>query len=160
MHFTFIDIIFSIIILFFAVMACAKGFIKELFGKLAVIAGVLVSLFFCSKLSPYLEKFINSSLVCTILSFILLFITTFLLVKIVQSLIGGLFSGEILKSLDRILGFVFGLLEGLLIICVIFIIVKAQPWIDLSVVTDGSFYWSVLGKFLDKPIQSLGGILI
>ncbi len=160
MHLTLLDIIFSVIILFFAVMACAKGFIKELFGKLAVIAGVVVSLVFCARLSPYLEKFIASQVVCIILSFILLFITAFLLVKIIQSIFSGIFAGEILKSLDRILGFVLGVIEGLVIVCGVLILLKAQPWWqDASKVLDNTYYWTYLGRFLEQPASYIRGML-
>ena len=161
MHFTLADIIFSVIVLILAVMACAKGFIKELFGKLAVIAGLAVSIIFSGKLSPYLEKFINSQVVCIVLSFILLFVTTFLLVKIIQSIFSGIFGGEILQSLDRILGFVLGVIEGLAVVSAVIIILKAQPWwTDASSAVDATFYWNFLGRFLDKPITALKGIFV
>lgn len=160
MHFTFIDIVFTVIVLFFAIMACAHGLIKELFGKLAIIAGVVVALIFSSKLSPNLEKIINNQAVCLVLSFILLFIVAFLLVKIIQTLIGNIFKGDILKSLDRVLGFVLGAIEGLAIICAILIIVCAQPWFDSSVITNDSFYWSALEKILTDPIEYVRSMFV
>ncbi|HBJ76320.1 MAG TPA: colicin V production protein, partial [Porphyromonadaceae bacterium] len=115
---------------------------------------------FCGYLSPYLGTYINNSAVCTVAAFILLFIITFLVVKIVQTIVSSIFGGEILGSLDRLLGFVFGAREGLCIVCVILILVKAQPWFDSSAVTSGSFYWSLLGNILSKPINSVAGIFI
>ena len=47
MTFTFIDIVFFIIIAAFAIVAMIHGLIKELFGKLAVIAGVVAGFYFC-----------------------------------------------------------------------------------------------------------------
>ncbi|MGI5057959.1 CvpA family protein [Treponema pectinovorum] len=160
MHFTFIDIVFTILILFLGIMVCVKGFIKELFGKLALVAGIFAGILFSAKLSPYLENFINNKGVCLVLSFVLLFITAFLLVKIIQTIVGGIFGGEILRSLDRLLGFCLGTLEGLLLVCVVLVLIKAQPWFDLSVITNGSFYWQVLSKFLEKPILAVAGIFI
>lgn len=160
MHFTFIDIVFTLIILFLGIMVCVKGFIKELFGKLALIAGIVVAVLFSGKLSPYLEKFINNQGVCLVLSFILLFITAFLLVKILQTIVGGIFEGEILRSLDRVLGFCLGIAEGLVVVCAILVLVKAQPWFELAIVTNESFYWKVLSGFLEKPISTVAGIFI
>lgn len=160
MSFTFFDIVFTAILLIFAIMAAAHGFIAELFGKLAIIAGVLVAFYFFGLLAPSLESFISNKAVCTVLAFFILFVATYLLVKIIQHVIGAIFNGEIMKGLDRTLGFVFGAIEGLLIVSVIFILVKAQPWFDLSVVTDNSFYWELLGGLLEKPIIALNGMLV
>ncbi len=150
MHFSFIDIVFFIIILFFGIMACAKGFIKELFGKLSIIAGILVAVLFCGKLSP----------ACVVISFVLLFIATFLLVKIIQTIIGSIASGDILKSLDRLLGFVLGVLEGLAIICFILVLLKAQPWFTVDSLTGDSFFWAKLSGLLDKPIKNLSAVFV
>lgn len=160
MHLTFIDVVFTVIVFVFAIMATTHGFLKELFGKLAIIAGIVVAVLFSSKLSPHMEKFINNQAVCIVLAFILLFIAAFLLVKIIQTLIGSVMDGDILKSLDRVLGFVLGALEGLFIVCAILILVCAQPWFELSVVTDGSFYYKVLAKFIQGPVNYLKGIFV
>lgn len=160
MHFTFIDIVFFIVLLVFGIMACAKGFIKELFGKLSVFAGLFAAVFFCGRLSPYLEKIIRSKAVCAVVSFILLFITVFLLVKIIQTIISGAFKGEILKSLDRVLGFAFGVLEGLVIVCLFLVLIEAQPWFDPAPVAGDSFFWRLLSGVLERPVQTLGGIFV
>lgn len=160
MHFTFIDIIFSLILLVFGVMVCVKGFIKELFGKLSVFAGLFAAVFFFARLSPYLEKVISSKAACAVISFILLFITVFLLVKIIQSVVANAFKGEILRSLDRVLGFAFGVLEGLVIVCLFLVIIEAQPWFDPAPLVGGSFFWKILAGILEKPVQTLEGIFV
>lgn len=160
MHFSFVDIVFFVIILFFGIMACAKGFIKELFGKLSVIAGILVAVLFCGKLSPYLENIIKIQTACVVIAFILLFIATFLLVKIIQTVIGSIASGDILKSLDRLLGFVLGVLEGLAIVCFILVLLKAQPWFNADSLTSDSFFWAKLSGLLDKPIKNLNAVFV
>ena len=161
MHFTFIDIIFAIIVLVFAIMACTNGFIKELFGKVSVILGIFVASFFCGALKPYMAKIINNSAVSLVVSFLLLFIVTFLFVKIIQYMVGNFLSGEILQSLDRVLGFFFGLFEGLIVVCCVFIIIQAQPWFEgLKEFFSNGFFWSILGKLLDKPISYVKGVLV
>ncbi|MBQ6781720.1 MAG: CvpA family protein [Treponema sp.] len=162
MTLTFIDIVFTIIALVLAVIACAHGFIKELFSKLAVILGIVVSVSFFGKLSPYMEQVIHNKAVATVVAFLLLFIATYLLVKIVQQLVGAAFRGEILRGLDRTLGFVFGVVEGLVVISLILIVVNAQPWFPkiAPAVTDGSFYWKMLGGLLEQPIAYVRGMLV
>ncbi|WP_443737532.1 MULTISPECIES: CvpA family protein [Treponema] len=159
MHFGFIDVVFFIIILFFAITACAKGFLKELFGKLALVSGILVAVFFCGSLSPFLEKIIKIKTVCLVTSFILLFIVVFLFVKILQTIIAGLFKGEILKSLDKILGFAIGMAEGLVIVSAIVIVLKAQPWFSTDFI-DSTFFWTYFSPILAKPIVTLGAVFV
>ncbi len=162
MTLTFIDIVFSIIVLLLAIIAAAHGFIKELFSKLAVILGIVVSVSFFGRLAPYIEQVIHNKAVATFVSFLLLFIATYLLVKIIQQLVGAAFRGEILRGLDRTLGFVFGALEGLIAVSIILILVNAQPWFPklAESVTDGSFYWKVLGGILDQPTAYVRGMLV
>lgn len=160
MHFTFVDIVFAVIVLVFAVMACSKGFIEELFGKVSIIAGVFVSVVFCGRLSPYLQSIIKVNAVCVVLAFIILFVATFLFFKLLQSVISGVTKGEILNSLDRILGFVLGAFEGLFIVCFLLVLLKAQPWFDTSSVTDKSFFWATLSGILEKPVKTLGEIFV
>ena len=160
MHFSFIDIVFSVIVLFIAISACAHGFIAEIFGKIAVIASFFTAFYFCGKLAVRMQNIISVKGVCVAVSFAILFIATFLAVKIIQTAIKSLFSGDILKSLDRVLGFILGLFEGILVISAILILLISQPWFSLDRLLDSSFYWSMLDSFLTKPIQYVKGIFV
>lgn len=160
MHFSFIDIVFSVIVLFIAISACAHGFIAEIFGKIAVIASFFTAFYFCGKLAARMQNIISVKGVCVAVSFAILFIATFLAVKIIQTAIKSLFSGDILKSLDRVLGFILGLFEGILVISAVLILLVSQPWFSLDRLLDSSFYWSMLDSFLTKPIQYVKGIFV
>ncbi len=160
MSFTFIDIVFLIIIASFAFMAMIHGLISELFGKLAVIVGLVAGFYFCGLLAPHIAKFIKIPAVDVVLSFILIFVTAFLLVKIIQIIVGAIFSGEIMKSLDRVLGLAFGALEGALVVCCILILIKAQIWFDLNSIVDSSTTWKYLNPFLEAPIKYIRGMLV
>lgn len=154
MHFEFMDVFFLILVLFFAITVCFKGFLKELFGKTALVAGIVVAVIYSSCLSPYLENFIKIKTLCLVIAFVLLFIVTFLLVKIIQTLVSSFFSGDILKSLDKILGFALGAVEGLCVVCALLIVIKAQPWFS-SAFIDRTFFWSCLEPLLQRPVDSL-----
>lgn len=160
MHLSFIDIVFSVIVLFIAISACVHGFIAEIFGKIAVIASFFTAFYFCGKLAAKMQNIISVKGVCIAVSFAILFIATFLAVKIIQTAIKSFFSGDILKSLDRVLGFILGLFEGLLVISAILILLISQPWFSLDRLLDSSFYWSMLDSFLTKPIQYVKGIFV
>lgn len=160
MTFTFVDVVFAVVVLCFAVSAAVHGFIRELFGKLAVVAGVVAGFYFCGMLAPYFSRIIPVSAVDIVLSFVLIFVAAFLFVKILQILIGGIFSGEILKSLDRVLGFAFGALEGLLIVVCVLILLKAQVWFDIGFLTERSAFSTFLSPFLEKPVAYIQGMFV
>lgn len=117
-----LDIIFLCILLVFTFSVYQKGFINEIFAKLAFIIGGLVAVF----LSPYfalnvLTSFISikSNLLLYIISFLFLFSIVYLIIKMIGSIIGYIFEFPILKSLDHSLGAILGLLEGSIIVCLI-----------------------------------------
>ncbi len=159
MTFTFIDIVFLIIIISFAFMAMIHGLIKEILGKLAVIAGIVAGFYFCGLLAPHIEKIIKIPVVDIVLAFLLIFMTAFLIVKIIQIILQNIFSGEILKSLDKVLGAFFGAFEGILVVSCIIILLRAQIWFDLNSLTDSSTIYKILSPTLEFPISYIRGML-
>jgi membrane protein required for colicin V production len=135
------------------------GLIKELFGKLAVIAGVVAGFYFCGFLAPYIEKIIKIPAVDIVLAFILVFVTAFLIVKILQIIVGAIFSGEIMKSLDRVLGLIFGAFEGLMLVSCLIILLKAQIWFDSDSILYNSSLAGLLLPYLSQPISYIRGML-
>ena len=155
----FVLLLAACLIAAFAFVAMIHGLIKELFGKLAVIAGVVAGFYFCGMLAPHIEKIIKIPAVDIVLAFILIFITAFLIVKIIQIIVGAIFSGEIMKSLDRVLGLAFGALEGLLIVSCILILMKAQIWFDFDSLLSSSTVANILLPYLEQPITYIRGML-
>ena len=160
MTFNFIDVVFIVVILFFAVTSCVNGLIKELFGKLAVVAGAVAAFFFFGRLSPFLFKTLHTPDFDLVIAFILIFVAVFLCVKILQIIFKSIFSGEILKSLDHVLGFIFGAVEGIAIVACVLILLKAQIWFDSSPVTNESTVSSLLLPVLQKPIDYIHGMFV
>ncbi len=159
MSLTFLDIIFLLIILFIAIHGVVNGFIKEFFSKVALVAGVFFAILFFAKLSPFINKHIESSFVASILSFLLIFVVVYLIIRIIQHFVGTFFQGEILGGLDRALGFFFGVAEGLLVVSLILIILYAQPWFDLQKVFEDSFFHGMLQKVLSTPTSYVKGFI-
>ena len=159
MTFTLLDIIFIAIMFLLAIHGVISGFIKEFFSKVAIVVGVFFAVVFYDQLSPFLLDYIKSDFVTKILAFLLIFIFAYLVVRLIQHFVGNLFEGEILKGLDSVLGFFFGALEGLLIVCVILILLYAQPWFDVNSIFKGSFFHSALYELLAKPVDMVQGFI-
>lgn len=139
-----IDIVFLVIVFILCVRAAVKGFLDEVFGFGAVIAGIFCAFYFMPVLSPHLESSMDKKL-AAVLSFVILFAAVFLLLKIIQYALKSIFSGAILKSLDHGLGFIFGIAEGCLCVFIIcFIMEILQPWIDTEALRKSSVLYTVL----------------
>ena len=158
--FSVVDIVFAIIILFFALTAGAHGLIRELFGKISFVAGLIAALFFCGKLSSRFTSIENQHIRAA-LAFVALFVAVFLCVKIIQITLEKIFSGEILGSLDKALGFLLGAVEGFAVVCFIFVVLEAQSWFTLpESLTGKSFFWGILKPILAKPVEYLGELFV
>lgn len=153
MTFTFVDVVFAVIILALAIAGAVKGFVAELFGKAALVLGLIVAVLFYSKLYPYIARWISIDFFAQAVAFLLLFIATYLLVKILQHVIGSFFQSEIMSGLNRTLGFFLGVVEGVLVVAVVLIAMYAQPWFDIGSLFDGSFFANILSGIIAQPVQ-------
>lgn len=98
-----------------------KGLIRQVFGIVAIVAGVIVASHFTPELAKWLTlqfenpeaKFVN------ILSFALLLIGTVLTLNIVGNLVTKLFQAASLGMLNRLLGMLFGLIKTALIMALL-----------------------------------------
>jgi len=153
MMISLLDIILTVIILYFAISAARHGFLKELFGKLAFIIGFLGGVYLCGILTPYIDQIVRSHILSAILSFMLIFAAIFLFIKIIQIILSGIFKGEIAKSLDRALGFFLGAFEGIILVCLFLILVKAQPWINTDNFSNICSYWYLLEPILSPSVD-------
>ncbi len=158
MSFTLTDLILILIVIIFAIIGTAKGFIKAIFGKLCWILGILGAIFFYRKLSAHMISLVHNHTASLILSFVLIFVVIFLVVKILQIIIERIFDGEIMKGLDRALGFFFGILEGFVVVFAGLFILTYQPWFDISKIFEGSFIYSVLLPLIIKSQDSIPSV--
>lgn len=151
MIFTTIDYVFGLIILICAIVALAKGFVDEVFGKAAWVAGIIFSLLFFRQVSGYYAGKINSNILCNILGFITVFVVVFLLIKLAGLIVGKLFELSILKSLDHSLGFIFGILEGFTIVFLIIFILSIQTISDATSLLTESFFFKIYSELIKSP---------
>ena len=156
MSFIVIDWVFSIIILLFGISGLIKGFIDNVFGKIAFIAGIILGYFFYKDLAKGLLKDIKIPFAANIIAFLLIFVVTFLVIKIVQMIVSKVFEWSILKSLDRTLGFIFGLVEGAAVVCLVIFLLTAQPFFSVQTLFDGSFYYNLVTSLFNSTKEELG----
>ena len=159
MNFSLMDVFFCIIILLFGVLGASRGFIKELFGKGALILGIWVAVLLYKRLLPYTNKIIHSEIIATVASFLIIFLVVYLIVMIVRQFIGEAFEGEIVHGLDRTTGFILGLIEGLAFVALLLIIIAGQPWFKVQSLLDDSFFYNQLAKFIATPVHQFSNVV-
>ncbi|QTQ11917.1 CvpA family protein [Treponema parvum] len=155
--FNAIDVFFVFVLLIFALMAAAKGLIKEFFGKASVICGIAAAVVFYGRLAFYASNYIKNEIISRILSFLVIFIVVYLLIKIIQHLSAKIFSSEIMGGLDHALGFLFGCAEGLAVIAFLIVLMRGQPWIDFRKILSGSFFYKMLADIISGPSLYMQG---
>lgn len=153
-----LDIIFILIIVFFALIALAKGFIRELFGKVCVIGSIAICLFFAPKLVTLILRTIENLFLANILGYLLVFVASFLAIRIIQTLVEEAFDCDIMTSLNMTLGFILGALEGFVIVMLAILLLEVQPIIKTATLDsfmEGSFFCTKISPIVRQEVKSL-----
>jgi membrane protein required for colicin V production len=140
MSFTTIDIVFSVVIAVAAIRGIVKGFIEEFFSVGALVLGVLLATLFSSALAGPVEDVFKVRGWGQVIAFFAIFIVVYIVLKLVERGLKGVFEKINLQNLDRALGFLLGLLEGVVVVSVVIVAIRIQPFFKLDELLQGSFY--------------------
>lgn len=157
MIFVPVDYFFCILILIFALLGLYRGFVSAVFGKAALIAGIICAAFFYKKIIPVLAPKVSNQLMCTILSFLIIFVMVFLLIKICEMIFQKLFENQLLGSLNRALGLLFGLAEGFAIVFLIIFVLNVQPFVETGNLLHGSFFYHLMSIVASSEVVRTRG---
>ena len=117
---SYIDIFISGFLLYGFIKGIYKGFIGEIASVIGLLLGIYLASNFSSKLSYYLEGFIDwQDNYLLSLSFFILLVLTILIVSVTGKLITKLAKLIALGIFNKLLGGVFGLVKNVLILSVI-----------------------------------------
>lgn len=153
-----LDVAFLVLIIIVIVKATLSGFVADFFSKAAVIIGTMGAVLFYRKLLPYIIKYVSPEIFPEAISFLVIFLVLYLAVKAVQQIAGSAFQSESMTNLDRALGFFLGIAEGFLVVAVILIAMRLQPWIDLSFLTRNSLFARIFEPLLAGDSGFINGL--
>ena len=156
MNFAVIDWVFSGIIILFAIGCVIKGFIDNVFGKIAFIAGIILAYLFYKNIAGSVLKDVKNPYVANVLAFLLIFVVVFLVIKIIQMIVAKVFEWSILKSLDRTLGFIFGMIEGAAVVCLVIFLITVQPFFNPLNILGESFYYGLVSSLFHSTREEIG----
>jgi membrane protein required for colicin V production len=127
--FTLVDGIVAIVIVVSAILAYARGFVREAMAIVGWIAAAVVAFLFAGRAEPLVREipmlgdFLGDS--CE-LSIIAAFAAVFALSLVVVSLFTPLFASAVQRSalggVDQALGFLFGAVRGVVLVAVAFLV--------------------------------------
>jgi membrane protein required for colicin V production len=123
---TAFDAIGLAIIILSAVMAFARGLIREVFSIVAFFAAMFAALYGHRYVAPLLEGAVGNVLFATLFAGFLIFLVVFVGITILTSILAKAAhsSGEI-GALDRGVGLLFGAARGILIVALFVVLVRA-----------------------------------
>src|SRR5258708_4624299 len=116
-----LDIIVIAVIALSALVAFARGFVKEALSIAAWIGAGLITLYGLPYARPYALKLITSPMLANGAAGVALFIVSLVTLSLITSAIARRVQHSSLSAVDRSLGLVFGAFRGVLIACLGFI---------------------------------------
>jgi len=122
---TVVDFIIVIFFIFLLLQGLWKGFLREVFGLLALFTGLAAASNFYTLVSNQLENTFSLPLVRDAVGYGAVFVLVWLAIKIMGWLLDKSMGEEKTKSLSRLAGGALGLTKGLLIASVVVYTVEA-----------------------------------
>lgn len=144
---TVIDILISIILLYFIFEGYKKGFVKQT----ATIVGILVSLYLAitryADFQPVIKPYLNvSDTFLQFISFALIFIGVNIIIQILSNVFEKMTNNAFIKPVNQVGGALFGLIKGGVLVYFLLLILSEIPYQSLTDTLDQSFF---ANQFLD-----------
>jgi membrane protein required for colicin V production len=150
-----LDIIFGIIIFLVVIRCIIKGFIAEIMALAALILGIGLAVVFFQMGARVLENYFGPSDWNQVIAFLIIFLVVYVIIKLFENAIHRLFERLRLGSLDRALGFFLGIAEGIIIIAVIIIIMRLQPFFEVEELINESVIAGIMLQIIPYGIELL-----
>ncbi len=127
--FTIVDAVVVAVIVLSAILAYARGFVREAMAIAGWIAAAVLAFLFAAQAEPlvkeipYLGDILRGSCELAIIAaFSLVFAAALLIVSVFTPLFSTVVQRSALGGIDQALGFVFGALRGILLVAVAYIV--------------------------------------
>jgi membrane protein required for colicin V production len=131
-----LDFVLLAIILVTAIVGIFKGFVRQVIGLVAVVAGLILACLYYEQTAGIFMTFVKNDLVSNFLGFLLIFVV----VLIAGAILGHLFTKAMkgpLAFANRLFGAIFGVVKAVLICGIlVFALVSfeiAKPALETSV---------------------------
>ncbi len=118
---SYLDLALLGIVLVSALLSMVRGFTREILAIASWAAAAAAAYFLYSKVTPFLDPYIQKDTVKTIAAVAIVFFATLIVVSILTVKLSDAILDSKVGALDRTLGFVFGAVRGFLLGLVAFL---------------------------------------
>ncbi len=121
------------VLLISALLAFARGLLKELLSVAGWVGAAFATLHGLPILEPYAVQVITIPFLAKAVTGGLIFVVTLVVLSLISHIITGRIKDSMLSALDRSLGFIFGVLRGAVLVCLAYLVLvwavppKEQP---------------------------------
>ena len=119
---TALDLGVIAIVLVSAILALARGFVRELMTLLTWGGAALTAFWLWAPVRPIVANAVAQSLVVDAITVVLVFLVPLIIYKLVASMLVRGVDDSPLSGIDRLLGLVFGLVRGVLIVAIVYLV--------------------------------------
>jgi len=168
--FTIIDGAVALVIVVSALLAYARGFVREVMAIIGWIAAGVLAYIFAPQAEPLMaeipvvgEFIADSCELSLIAAFFAVFAIALIIVSFFTPLLAGLIQRSALGGLDQGAGFFFGVLRGILLVVIAFfvynVVMTGQSFTMVDESRSAAVFNQVIGKVEEQnPEQALGWV--
>lgn len=119
---TALDLAVIAMVLVSAILALARGFVRELMTLLTWGGAALTAIWLWAPVREIVANAVSQSLVVDAITLVLAFLVPLIIYKLIASMVVRGVDDSVLSGVDRLLGLVFGAVRGVLVVAVIYLI--------------------------------------
>lgn len=126
-----VDIVFGVFILIMAIKGVIKGFVRELFGLIALLLGIFLAHQFHMSVGNTFVKYLHiTHTTANISAFFIIFFSAYLAIFFVGVVIASMIKKIDLGFIDRVFGFTFGIAKAAIVIVIFVLIMDSFPFLQ------------------------------
>ncbi len=124
---TFLDIVFAVIVLVSTIFALRKGLARELISLISLIGGFFLAAYYYPATARWFMDWTKTSALADLIGFILIFVICLLIGAVAAFFVNRFIKMASLEWADRLMGAVFGFLRGWAVCSVLALALIAFP---------------------------------
>lgn len=155
--FTIIDAVVAVVIVLSAVLAYARGLVREVMAIIGWIAAAVLAFSFAAAAKPLVLQipvvgdFLGDSCeLAMVAAFAAIFALSLVLISLFTPLLSSTIQGTAVGSVDQALGFVFGAARGIVLVAVAFLVYDKVIGAQTVPMVDNSRAAAVFASFQGK----------
>ncbi|MFQ5984636.1 MAG: CvpA family protein [Alphaproteobacteria bacterium] len=119
---TVTDIAVFGVVLVSALLALARGVVRELFTVAGWVGAIVATVYGFHHAQPFAQRVIANPLLADLAAGVVIFVVTLVVVSLLSRWVSDRVKRSQLNALDRSLGFLFGLARGAMLVCIAYLL--------------------------------------